>query len=84
VEFVAHVPPSIHSFASGRLAFPTFDAVATAKAQLLENAQHILNVSVRVANAEAAERGDATTAIDEQEALLRAASENAKRRRGLI
>jgi len=45
-EFLAHVPPSIHFFASGRLASPSFDAVATAKAVLLENAINLKNQSL--------------------------------------
>ncbi len=81
-EFLAHVPRSIHSFASGRLASPSFDAVATAKAELLENAQLLRNLILARANAadgETLRRGS----VDDELAALRAVTERAKRKRGL-
>lgn len=83
-EFLAHVPRSIHSFASGRLASPSFDAVATAKAVLLENAQLLRNLILDRANAadgEALRRGSPQDG--DELAALRAVTERAKRKRGL-
>lgn len=85
-EFLAHVPPSIHSFASGRLASPSFDAVATAKAVFLENAQGLRNLSFGRENAAAKEELRAAPGADVEDdaiAMLREVTERAKRRRGL-
>lgn len=85
-NFLASVPPSFHGFASRRLAAPVHEDVATARADLFANAEklHVRSMSRdHAALAEDMARAQARGDDDEAFALLRAAQESARRKRGL-
>lgn len=84
-EFLAQIPPSIHSFAVGRLASPAFEAADVAKGVLVDNARKLSSLSLKRENAagiEQLQRGSQGDADKENE-MLRAAFERASRRHGL-
>jgi DNA primase len=84
-EFLAQIPPSIHSFAVGRLASPAFDTVDVAKGVLLDNAKKLNSLTSKRENAAENEQLHRTAqgdANEENERLL-AMFERAKKRHGL-
>ena len=85
-EFLAQIPPSIHSFAAGRLAAPVFEAPGEARAELLYNARKLKGLRLLRENAamvEELQRGGAAGDVASEEALLRNVMRRARERRGL-
>jgi DNA primase len=85
-EFLAQIPPSIHSFAVGRLASPAFETVDVARTVALDNARKLSSLSLKRENAaeiEQLHRVEATGDADKENELLRAAVARAQKRHGL-
>jgi DNA primase len=78
-EFLATLPESIQAFASGRLASPTFEEAAEAKAEVLDNAHKLRGLGERREKSEAIEKLAGSTLDEESRELLRALSERARR-----
>ncbi len=73
-EFLAQIPPSIHSFAAGRLVSPAFEAAHEAKTELLENARKLRRLTLLRENAavvDQLQRGGAMGDVASEEAFLR-------------
>ena len=86
-EFLAQIPPPIHSFAAGRLAAPVFEAVAEARAELLKNAEKLRRLTVKRANAAVVhqlEQGEAMGDVASENALLREVFRRAREKPGLF
>lgn len=73
-EFLAQIPPSIHSFAAGRLVSPAFEAAHEAKTELLENARKLRRLTLLRENAavvDQLQKGVAMGDVAAEDALLR-------------
>ena len=85
-EFLAQIPPAIHSFAVGRLASPAFETVEVARTVALDNARKLSSLSLKRENAAEIEQLQRATAQGDAAAeddLLRAAIQRAQKRHGL-
>jgi DNA primase len=85
-EFLAQIPPSIHSFAVGRLASPAFDTSDVARGVLLDNARKLSSLSLKRENAaeiEQLHRVEAQGDAAREDELMRAAFQRAQKRHGL-
>jgi DNA primase len=85
-EFLAQIPPSIHSFAAGRLAAPVFEGAREAKTELLENARKLKRLTLERENAAAVhqlQRGEAMGDAASEDALLREVQRRAREKHGL-
>jgi DNA primase len=85
-EFLAQIPPSIHSFAAGRLAAPVFEGAREAKTKLLENARKLRRLSLVRENAAVVhqlQKGEAMGDVASEDALLRDVQRRARERHGL-
>ena len=86
-EFLAQIPPSIHSFAAGRLASPVFEAVAPAKTELLNNAGKLKRLILARENAAVVDklhRGEALGDAASENALLREIERRSREKLGLV
>ncbi len=85
-ELLALVPRPIHPFAAARLASPAFEADSDAKAELLENAQKLRNLSwqrEKAATLESLHQSSSTFSPEDAE-LLRELERRAKSKRGTL
>jgi DNA primase len=84
-DFLAALPGSIQSFATGRLASPQFEVAADARAELLGNSRKLSDLRARREDSRAVsvlERSPSS--LDHESAsLLRQIEERARRKRGL-
>ncbi len=84
-DFLATLPRSIQKFAAGRLASPSFENAADAKAELLENTTKLRSLRWQRENqlARGVLERTPSSLDDESAALLRDVEERARRKRGL-
>lgn len=85
-EFLAQIPPPIHSFAAGRLAAPAFEAAGEAKTELLKNADKLRRLTLKRANAavvQQLEKGEAMGDIASEHAALSEVFRRAREKHGL-
>lgn len=85
-DFLALLPPPIHSFAVGRLASPVFEGLADAKIALLRNAEKLERLSLRRENAAVVDqlhRGGAQGDAAAENELLRGVERRSRRKLGL-
>lgn len=82
-DFLATLPRSIQSFAAGRVASPRFDDISAAKTELTENSQKLRNLAFGRQKVAAIDALSKSSSPDEEMALLRQLSQNARRKKGL-
>lgn len=82
-DFLATLPRSIQRFAAGRLASPSFEEIADAKTELLENIGKLEARGLERMNS--ADRGalERSTSIDAENALLREIEQRVRTKKGL-
>jgi DNA primase len=86
-EFLAQIPPSIHSFAAGRLASPVFDTVAEAKEEFLKNAKKLRRLSLSRETAAVVDELHRVEHLGDprlEDALLLESVRRAREKRGLV
>lgn len=82
-DFLATLPLSIQTFATGRFASPLFNDAPSARAELMENIKKLKDLACRQQNDIAREALGNSSSADDEFALLREIQHRARRKHGL-